>query len=245
VLHIPVIMGAVAVCYNVPNLKDRLTLSGPVLADIYLGKITRWNDLAIKALNEGLELPDEEIAVVRRSDGSGTTYIFSDYLSKVSPEFKSKIGVGTTMAIPVGLGAKGNEGVSVQLKRSPYSIGYVELLYAMEAKLETARMVNRDGHKVDASPETVSAAAASARDLPADLRVSITDAPGADAYPLSGLVWVLARESGLPQEKVGTLKKFLDYVLSDSGQEVAAGLKYSKLPEAIRKLSQAKIERIK
>jgi phosphate transport system substrate-binding protein len=245
VLHIPVTMGAVAISYNVPNLTSQLTLSGPVLADIYLGKITRWNHPSLKALNEGITLPDEEIAVVRRADGSGTTYIFSDFLSKVSPEFKERIGTGTTMDVKVGLAAKGNEGVSVQIKRAAYSIGYVELLYALEAKVETAKVVNAAGNAVAASPESVTVAAASVTEYPEDLRVSITNAQGAQAYPISGFVWVFGWESGMAPEKVESFKKFLTYVLSDQGQAVAASLKYSKLPENLLKLSMAKVARIK
>jgi phosphate transport system substrate-binding protein len=238
-------MGAVAICYNIPDLKDQITLSGQVIADIYLGKITRWNDPAIKALNEGIPLPDQEIAVVRRADGSGTTFIFTDFLSKISAEFKSRIGTGTTMDVKVGLAAKGNEGVSVQVKRATYSIGYVELLYAMEAKISVAKIVNAEGRAIPPSPEAVTAAAASVEEYPADLRVSITNAGGAEAYPLSGFVWVLTRESGLAEEKGQALKKFLNYVLSSDGQEVAAELKYSRLPDHLLNLSRAKVDRIK
>lgn len=244
VLHIPVTMGAVAICYNIPDLKEQLVLSGPVIADIYLGKITRWNDGAIRDLNPGVELPNEEIAVVRRADGSGTTFIFSDFLSKVSSEFRSRIGTGTTINVRVGLAARGNEGVSVQVQRANFSIGYVELLYAMEARVTVAKVLNAAGNAIEPSPQSVTAAAASITEFPDDLRMSITNPPGEAAYPLGGFVWVLARERGLNPEKTNTLRKFLEYILSDEGQRVATDLKYSRLPDALLELSRQKVARI-
>jgi phosphate transport system substrate-binding protein len=246
VLHIPVVMGAVVVTYNVPGVKEPLTLSGPVIADIYLGKIKKWNDSAITALNSGIALPDTDIVSVRRADGSGTTFIFADFLGKTSPEWKEKVGVGNALSWPANsLGGKGNEGVSAMVQRSENSIGYVELVYALEAKLPTASIINQSGKPVQPSVESVTAAAADLTAIPEDLRMSITNAPGDAAYPMAGITWVVARPEMANGDKAGALKKFLNYALSDEAQSLANELKYSKLPPKILEPALAKVNQIK
>ena len=242
VLHVPVVMGAVAVAYNVPELKGKLTLTGPVLADIYLGKITKWNDKAIVGLNEGAKLPEADIVVVRRSDGSGTTFIFTDYLSKITLEFEKTVGRGTSPKWPAGsIGAKGNQGVAAQVKQTANAIGYVELIYALTTNTPVASIKNKDGEVVTPSVESTTAAAADLKDFPDDLRMSITDAPGKTAYPISGIVWVLARPKSDKPERDKAVKAFLEFVLSDPMQEAAVGLKYSKLPKTLLDKARAKV----
>lgn len=241
VLHIPVVMGAVVPAYNLPG-NPTVNFSGPVLADIFLGKIKKWNDPALVALNPGVKLPDRPIVVVHRADGSGTTYIWVDYLAKVSAEWKSKVGVATSVNWPVGLGGKGNEGVAGQVKRTPGTLGYVELIYALQNKITFGSVKNSAGQYIKASAASVSAAGAGAADtIPADLRVSITDAPGAGAYPISGFVWALAYTGQGDQKRGQALTDFLWWVIHD-GQKATKPLDYAPLPDEVVKMAEEKVK---
>lgn len=245
VYHIPVIMGAVAITYNLPNLKKPLVFSGNVVADIYLGRITRWNDPAIAALNPGVTFPDKAIVGVRRADGSGTTYVFAEYLAKVSPEWKKVVGVGNSLSWPGHtIGAKGNEGVSAQVKRSPNSFGYVELVYALETGLPVAAIINSAGKPVIPSVTSVTAAAADLTTVPEDLKMTITDGPGEESYPIAGLAWIVARKSMESKEQAKALRKFLAYILSDDAQQVAAKMNYSPLPQKLLEPARIKAKQI-
>ena len=231
VVHIPTVLGAVVVAYNAPGLKT-LRLSGETLANIFLGKITRWNDPAIVADNPGVKMPDQAIVVARRSDGSGTNAIFTDYLSKVSAEFKSKIGSGTSVSWPAGtLGGKGNDGVTALVKSTPGSIGYVELAYAIQQKLSVAELKNKDGNWVKPSIESTTAAA-SGVEIPADFRVSITNASGKDAYPIAGFTWLLVHKDTKDAAKGKAIVGFLRWALTD-GEKMASPLDYAPLPQAV------------
>jgi phosphate ABC transporter phosphate-binding protein len=232
VVHIPLAMGADVPAYNLAEVKVPLRFSGPVLADIYLGKVKKWNDPAIKKLNPDAALPDKDIAVVHRSDGSGTTYIWVDYLSKVSPEWKSKVGVGTSVNWPTGIGQKGNEGVAGQVKRSPGSIGYIELIYAIQNDIKYGSVQNKEGAFVSAEMESVTAAAtASLTDIPDDLRYSITDAPGKASYPISGTSWAVVYTNN-PGGKSKEVRDFLHWCTHD-GQRFCEALHYSRLPKGL------------
>jgi phosphate transport system substrate-binding protein len=245
ILHIPTVMGAVVVTYNVPEIGAGLKLTPDVLAGIYLGEIVKWNDPKISAINKGMNLPDAQIVVAHRSDGSGTTFIFSDYLTKVSKDWEAKVGKGTSVNWPVGLGGKGNEGVSGLVKQTPGSIGYVELAYAVKNNLPYAAMKNKSGAYVEASLESVTAAAAaSAKNMPADLRVSITDADGKGAYPISGFTWLLVYKQMKDKQKGAALVKFLHWAMID-GQSYAKDLLYAPLPKEVVKLCEAKIKMVK
>lgn len=234
ILHIPTVLGAVVPVFNVEGVRD-LRFDGKVLADIFLGKVRRWNDPALKALNPAAALPDAPITVVHRADGSGTTYCFVDYLSKVSPEWAEKVGRGTSVQWPVGLGGKGNEGVAGTVRQTPNSVGYVELIYAEHNKIAHGAVRNRAGKFVKASMESVSAAAAgAAKDMPADYRVSITDAPGEKSYPISTFTWLLVYEEN-PGRKGEILKDFLAWMLND-GQKMAPQLGYAPLPANVRRM---------
>ena len=244
VLHVPVTLGAVAVAVNLPEVRDALKLTGTVLADLFLGRITRWNDPAIAASNPGLALPDRPVAIVHRSDGSGTTYIFADFLSRVSPDWKDLVGVATSVNWPAGLGAKGNEGVTGQVRQTPGAIGYVELTYALQNDLPTAAIRNRAGEFVVPSVAAVTAAAAgSVGNLPPDLRVSIVDAPGPGAYPISGFSWVLVHREQQDCGVGGALVKFLWWAVHD-GQRFAPPLHYAPLPAEVVKLDEGKLQSI-
>jgi len=233
ILHFPTVLGGVVPVYNIPGLSAELKFSGTTLADIFLGKITKWNDKAIAAENPGVNLPGTDIAVAHRSDGSGTTYIFCDYLAKVSPEWKTKVGVATSVNWPTGVGGKGNEGVSGLVTQTPGSIGYVELIYALSNELPYADVKNVAGSFVKPSLESVTAAAAGfASSMPDDFRVSITNAPGADAYPISGMTWLLVYEKQKNTEKGKKLVQFMDWMLRE-GQKSAAGLGYAPLPDSV------------
>lgn len=243
-LHIPTVMGAVVVAYNIPGITTSIKLTPDVLADIFLGKITKWNDVRITSLNPGVSFPDAAIASVHRSDGSGTTAIFVDYLAKVSDEWKTKVGTGTSVNWPAGLGGKGNEGVAGQLKQTPNSVGYVELAYAEKNGLEHATLKNKSGNFVKASFKGVSAAAAGfAKETPADLRVSITNAAGADAYPISGYTWILAYRDQKDQKKGEALAKFLWWAVHD-GEKFAEPLYYAMLPKEVLPLVEDRIKLI-
>jgi phosphate transport system substrate-binding protein len=235
ILHIPTVMGAVVATYNVPGLSQPLKLTGEVLADIFLGRIRRWNDARVAALNPDATLPNQEILVVHRSDGSGTTFIFTDYLSNVSPTWKSGPGKGKEVQWPAGLGAKGNEGVAGQVKQTPGSIGYVELAYAKQNRLPFASVRNASGEYVLPTIESVSAAAAgAAQRLPAntDYRISIVNAPGAGAYPIASFTWILLYQNQPDADKGQKLLDFLRWALREGGSSAAA-LDYAPLPGEI------------
>jgi phosphate transport system substrate-binding protein len=247
VLHLPTVMGAVVLTYNIPALSGaKLKFDGPTIADIFLGKITKWNDARIAALNPGVSLPAADLIVVHRSDGSGTSYIFTDYLSKVSSEWKDKVGKSTSVNWPTGLGGKGNEGVTEQVKQSEGSIGYVELIYALANNLPYADVKNADGKFVEPSLESVTAAAASAK-FPAntDFRVSITNAPGADSYPISSFTWLLIRPKMKDAAKAKALKDFLKWMMTPEAQQMAADLKYAPLPKEVVAIEQTRVSGLK
>jgi phosphate transport system substrate-binding protein len=245
ILHFPTVLGAVVPVYNIPGVTDELKFTGPVLADIYLGKIKKWNDPAIAKLNPGAKLPATDVTVVHRSDGSGTTYIFVDYLSKSSAEFKSKVGVSTSVQWPAGVGGKGNEGVSGLVTQTPGSIGYVELIYALQNKISFGSVQNAAGEFVKGSVDAVTkAAAAAAPNIPADFRVSITNAPGAGAYPISSFTWLLLYEEPKDKNAGKAMVDFVKWALTD-GQKYCADLGYAPLPANVVMLEQAALDRIK
>ncbi len=233
ILHFPTVLGAVVPTYNIPGVDASLKFTPDALAGIFLGKITKWNDPIIAGANKGVKLPAEDIVVVHRADGSGTSYAWTDYLSKVSEEWKTKVGKGTSVNWPVGLGGKGNEGVTGTVKNTPNSIGYVELIYAETNKIPYGEVQNAAGVFVKASLGAVSAAAAgAAKDMPDDFRVSITNAPGKTAYPISTFTWLLIPEKFSDDSKRDALKGFLKWALGD-GQNYAEGLSYAKLPKEV------------
>jgi phosphate transport system substrate-binding protein len=244
-LHIPVVLGAVVPIYNAPGVKKPLVFSGPVLADIFRGTINVWNDPAIAKLNPGVKLPDAGITVVHRSDGSGTTYVFTEYLSKVSPGFAKAPGRGTAVNWPVEdkVGAKGNEGVAGVVDKTPGTIGYAELIYALQNKIPYGDVQNATGKALHASIEGVTAAAGSQTNPPADLRMSITNAPGDAAYPISAFTYILVYKDQADTSKGKALVDFLKWAVTD-GQRYAADLHYAPLPENIVKADQAKIDSI-
>ena len=245
ILHFPTVLGAVVPVYNIPGITEELKFTGPVLADIYLGKIKKWNDPGIAKLNPGVKLPATDITVVHRSDGSGTTYIFVDYLSKVSPDFKTQVGVNTSVKWPVGVGGKGNEGVSGLVTQTPGSIGYVELIYALQNKINVGPVQNAEGEFVKASVETVTKAAAAAETtIPADFRVSITNAKGAGAYPISSFTWILMYEDPKDKTSGKAMIDFMHWALTD-GQKYCADLGYAPLPASVEMLEQAALDKIK
>ena len=233
ILHFPTVMGAVVPTYNISGVDATLNFTPEALAGIFLGKITKWNDPAITDANKGVKLPGEDIVVVHRADGSGTTYCWTDYLSKVSEEWKNKVGKGTSVNWPVGLGGKGNEGVTGTVKNTPNSIGYVELIYAESNKIPYGSVKNSAGAFVKASLAAVSAAAAgAAKDMPDDFRVSITNAPGKTSYPISTFTWLLIPEKFSDAAKRDAIKGFLKWAL-DEGQNYAEALSYSRLPKEV------------
>jgi phosphate transport system substrate-binding protein len=234
VLHLPSVMGAVVLMYNLPELKSQaIKLSGPVIADIYLARITKWSDPQIGKLNPGVKFPDEAIQVVHRSDGSGTTYIISDYFSKVSPEWSKQVGRGTALKWPAGLGGKGSEGITGLVQQTPGAIGYVELTYALTNHIAVATILNHDGRWIEPTLGGVTAAAAGASaNMPGDFRVSITDAPGADSYPISSFTWLLVYKQQTDHAKGQAIANFLKWALTDA-QRDAAPLNYAPLPEAV------------
>jgi phosphate transport system substrate-binding protein len=245
ILHFPTVLGAVVPVYHIPGVSAELKFAGPTLADIYLGKITKWNDKAIAADNPGVKLPASDIAVVHRSDGSGTTYIFVDYLSKVSAEWKTKVGVATSVNWPVGVGGKGNEGVSGLVTQSPNSIGYVELIYALQNKIAFGSVKSHDGEWVQATLQSVTAAAAAVEGkMPADFRVSITDGAGKGVYPIASFTWLLFYENPTDKAKAKIMVDFLKWALSD-GQKYCADLGYAPLPASVVKLEIAALAKIK
>jgi phosphate transport system substrate-binding protein len=247
VVHVPTILGAVVLTYNLPRLgAARLRLDAPAIADIFLGKITRWNDPRLAALNPGLALPNRDLLVVHRSDGSGTTYVFVDYLSKVSDEWRTRVGTATSVNWPTGLGGKGNEGVTQQVKQLEGTIGYVELVYALANKLPYAQVRNPAGRFVEASLEAVSAAAAGAN-LPGttDFRVSITNAAGEASYPIASFTWLLVPQDNPSAQKAGQIKQVLTWILSAEAQDMARSLGYAPLPAPVAGLVRERLKALK
>jgi phosphate transport system substrate-binding protein len=245
ILHIPTVLGAVVPVYNLPGVNAELKFTGQVLADIFLGKITKWNDAAITKLNAGVNLPGTDITVVHRSDGSGTSYIWADYLAKVSPEWKSKVGVATAVNWPSGVGGKGNEGVAGLVTQTPGSIGYVELIYALQNKIAYGAVQNLAQEFVRASVQSVTAAAAAAATkMPADFRVSITNAEGKGVYPISSFTWLLLYENPKDKNQSKIMMDFVKWALTD-GQKYCADLGYAPLPAEVVKLELATIDKIR
>ena len=247
VLHIPTVMGAVVLTWNLPALGDKqLHFDGPTVSDIYLGKITKWNDKRLVALNPGVTLPNADIIVVHRSDGSGTSYIFTDYLSKVSAEWKDKVGKATAVNWPVGLGGKGNEGVTQQVKQTEGALGYVELIYAIANKLPYGQVKNTAGAFVTPSLESVTQAAASAKFAKdTDFRVSITNAPGQGAYPISSFTWLLVRPDMKDPAKAKAMKDFLAWMITPEAQAMASDLAYAPLPAEVSALIKDRLQTLK
>jgi phosphate transport system substrate-binding protein len=245
ILHFPTVLGAVLPIYNVPEVTKELKFTGPLLADIFLGKITKWNDPAIAKVNPGVSLPGSDITIVHRSDGSGTSYIWVDYLSKVSPEWRQKVGVATSVNWPVGVGGKGNEGVSGLVRQTPGSIGYVELIYALQNKISYGAVQNMAGEFVKATEQAVTAAAsAAAAKMPPDFRVSITNAPGAGVYPISSFTWILLYENPKDKVQAKIMLDFMHWMLTD-GQKFAGQLGYAPLPDPVIKLEMDALKKIK
>ena len=242
ILHVPTVAGAVVMTYNLPG-NPALKLDGETIADVFLGKIKKWNDPKIAALNPGAKLPDNEIVVVHRSDGSGTTFIFTDYLSKVSAEWKQKAGNNTSVNWPTGIGGKGNEGVSGQVKQTPGAIGYVELIYAVQNKMPYADVKNAAGQFVKPSMESVTAALGTAN-IPDDFRFSMTNAPGESAYPIAGATWLLVYEQQKDPAKGKKLIEFLKWALT-KGEGMAKDLNYAPLPDEVQQRVLKRIDEIK
>lgn len=244
ILHFPSVMGAVVIAYNLPGFTGTLRVTGPLVADIFAGKITKWDDDKIKEVNPGVAIPSSDIVVCHRSDGSGTSYIFTDYLSKVSSTWASDPGKGTSVKWPAGLGGKGNEGVTALIQQTPGAIGYVELIYALNNHIPYAVIQNKAGNWVQASLEGVTAAASSsASNMPSDFRVSITDAPGPDAYPISSFTWLLVYQKQTNKEIGEQIVKFLHWAITD-GQKYAPELKYAPLPAEVVQKEEAQIHQI-
>jgi phosphate transport system substrate-binding protein len=243
ILHIPTVLGAVVPAYNVPGISGEVKFTPEALAGIFLGKIQNWNDPALAQANPGVKFPNQAIIVVHRSDGSGTTYIFTDYLSKVSKEWESAVGKGASPKWPVGLGGKGNEGVAGQIRQLQGSIGYIELIYALENKITYGSVKNAAGNFVKASLDGVTEAAASVKTMPADFRVSITDAPGKTAYPISSFTWLLIPEQSQDPKKGKIIADFLNWMVTD-GQKMTGQLSYAPLPESVVEKVKAAIKQI-
>jgi phosphate transport system substrate-binding protein len=244
IYHLPTVLGAVVPAYNVPGVSGEIKFSGPVLADIFLGKITNWNDKAIAKLNPGASFPDRPIVIVHRSDGSGTSYIFTDYLSKVNSDWATGPGKGTSVKWPVGLGAKGNEGVAGMIRQMQGALGYVELIYALQNNIAFGSVQNASGNFVKASLASTTAAAASMKSMPADFRVSITNAPGKDAYPIASFTWLLVPAQWKDQGKSKQFTDFLTWMLDD-GQGMVEQLNYAPLPKEVAEKERAVIKQIK
>jgi phosphate transport system substrate-binding protein len=244
ILNIPTVLGADVPSYNVPGVTGEVKFTPEALAGIFLGKISKWNDKAITSVNPGINFPDRDIIVVHRSDGSGTTFIWTDYLSKISPEWKSQVGSDTSVKWPVGLGQKGNEGVAGSLRQMSGAIGYVELIYAVQNNIPYGSVRNSAGVFVKASLDSVTAAAASAPKMPADFRVSITNAPGKDAYPIASFTWLLIPAQSKDAAKGKILADFLNWMVSD-GQKMTASLSYAPLPDNVAAKVKEAIKQVK
>jgi len=244
ILNLPTVLGADVPAYNIPGVTGEVKFTPEALAGIFLGKISKWNDKAITSANPGVNFPDKDIIVVHRSEGSGTTFIWTDYLSKVSPEWKSQVGSDTSVKWPVGLGQKGNEGVAGSLRQMAGSIGYVELIYAVQNNIPYGSVRNSAGVFVKASLDSVTAAAASAPKMPADFRVSITNAPGKDAYPISSFTWLLIPAQSKDAAKGKMLADFLGWMVSD-GQKMTSSLSYAPLPDNVAAKVKEAIKQVK
>jgi phosphate transport system substrate-binding protein len=244
ILHIPTVLGADVPAYNIPGVTEELKFTPELLANIFLGKITSWNDAAIAKANPGVNLPNQPVIVIHRSDGSGTTYIWTDYLSKVSTDWKNQVGKGTSVKWPVGLGGKGNEGVAGMVRQMQGSIGYVELIYAVQNHIAYGSVKNAAGQFVKASLDSVTAAAASVKSMPADFRVSITNAPGKDAYPISSFTWLLIPSTSKDAAKGKIIGDFLNWMVAD-GQKMTADLSYAPLPESVVAKVKETIKQVK
>jgi phosphate transport system substrate-binding protein len=243
-LHFPTVLGADVLAYNIPGVTGDLKLTPEAIAGIFLGDIKKWNDPKIASTNPGVKLPGNDIEVIHRSDGSGTTFVFTDYLSKVSPDWKTKVGANTSVSWPLGLGGKGNEGVSGLIKQTPNSIGYVELVYAVQQKMPYADVKNASGKFVKASFDSVTAAAAAAKDMPDDFRVSITNGTGDKVYPISSFTWLLIPSQIEDATKKKALVAFLGWMLT-TGQKDCQGLSYAPLPKSVVAKEQKQIALIK
>jgi phosphate transport system substrate-binding protein len=243
VLHFPTVLGAVVPTYNVPGISNELNLTPEAVAGIFLGTVNKWNDPAIAKPNPGVKLPASDILVVHRSEGSGTTFIWTDYLSKISPEWKTKVGAGASVRWPTGLGAKGNEGVAGLVKQTPNSFGYVELIYAIQNRMPYGRVRNSAGAFIKATLDSVTAAAATAA-MPADFRVSITNAPGKGAYPISSFTWLLIPQHIADRTKRKNLVEFLGWMLGP-GQKLTEALSYAPLPKAVVDKEKAQIAQVR
>jgi phosphate transport system substrate-binding protein len=244
ILHFPTVLGAAVPSYNVAGVSGDLNFTPDALSGIFIGKVTKWNDPAIAGANPGVKLPGDDIVVVHRSDGSGTSYIWTDYLSKVSPDWQSKVGKGTSVNWPVGLGGKGNEGVSALIQQTPSSLGYVELIYAVQNKIPYGKVKNSSGAFVKADLASVSAAAAAAaKTIPDDFRVSITNPEGKAAYPIASFTWLLIPSKFADASKRDVVKDFLKWALTD-GQQYCEGLAYAKLPKEVVAKEMKAIEQI-
>ncbi|HYW38424.1 MAG TPA: phosphate ABC transporter substrate-binding protein PstS [Terriglobales bacterium] len=243
ILHIPTVMGAVVPAYNVPGMSGEVKFTPEALAGIFLGKIQNWNDPAITKVNPGVNFPNQPIIVIYRSDGSGTTFIFTDYLSKISKDWSNGVGKGTSVKWQIGMGGKGNEGVAGQVRQLQGSIGYVELIYAVENKITYGSVRNAAGNFVKASLDGVTEAAASAKAMPADFRVSITDAPGKTAYPISSFTWLLIPVQAKDPKKGKIIADFLDWMVTD-GQKMTNQLSYAPLPPNVVEKVKAAIKQI-
>jgi len=243
IIHLPTVLGAVVPAYNIPGFKGELKFTPEVIAGIYLGKITTWNDPAIAKANPGVSLPGQSIIVVHRSDGSGTTYIFTDYLSKVSNEWRDSVGKNTSVKWPTGLGAKGNEGVAGMVRQMDGAFGYVELIYAVQNNITFGSVKNAAGVFVKASLDSTTAAAASMKAMPADFRVSITNAPGKDAYPIASFTWLLVPADWKDKTKEKVIVDFLSWML-EQGQTMTADLNYAPLPDSVKQKEREAIKAI-
>jgi phosphate transport system substrate-binding protein len=244
ILHVPTVLGAVVPAYNVPGVTAEVNFTPEVLSGIFLGKITNWNDKAIASANKDVKFPDQPIIVVHRSDGSGTTYIFTDYLSKISSDWANGPGKGTSIKWPVGLGGKGNEGVAGTVRQMAGAIGYVELIYAVQNKIPYGPVKNASGAFVKASLESVTAAAASVKSMPADFRVSITNAPGKEAYPIASFTWLLIPAQSKDAAKGKIIADFLNWMVDD-GQKMTAALTYAPLPGNVAEKVKAEIKQVR
>lgn len=245
VMHIPTVLGAVVPIYNIPGVSKMLNFSGDEIADIYLGKITKWNDARLEKDNPGANLPDKAILPVYRSDGSGTTYIFTDYLSKISPDWANRVGKNTSVKWPAGIGAKGNENVAGMVRQTPGAFGYVELIYALQNKMAYGAVKNAAGKFLQGSPDGVTAAAAAAaKTMPADYRVSITNAPGATSYPISSFTWLLIPKQFADSAKGAAVKGFLTWML-EHGESEATSMGYAPLPAQVQTMVKKTITTVK
>ena len=243
ILHVPTVLGAVVPAYNIPGVTGEIKFTPEALAGIFLGKITSWNDNALTSANPGVNLPNQPIIVIHRSDGSGTTFIFTDYLSKVSPEWQSQVGKNTSVKWPVGLGGKGNEGVAGMIRQMQGAIGYIELIYAVQNKIPYGTVKNSSGTFVKASLDSVTAAAGSVKNMPADFRVSITNAPGKDAYPISSFTWLLIPVKSKDAARGKIISDFLNWMVDD-GQKMTADLTYAPLPANVASKVKTEIKQV-